>query len=152
MSSSKKINRFKRQGPYVYVATDFCIAKLDLNKDEIKDTYYPTNGNQPILDLSFATDTIFALTADRLKYGLIENPALPDVSQWQTDFRVPIQTENYYSEIELFDNKQFILLKDDTYGSDSVFYLLNNSYTLLTNVPFLRNRAVSQRFCTALIL
>ena len=134
--NSKKINRFKRQGPYVYVATDFCIAKLDLNKDEIKDTYYPTNGNQPILDLSFATDTIFALTADRLKYGLIENPALPDVSQWQTDFRVPIQTENYYSEIELFDNKQFLLLKDDTYGSDSVFYLLNNSYTLLTNVPF----------------
>ena len=134
--NSKKINRFKREGDYVYVATDFCVAKIDLVKEEIKDTYYPTNGNQPILDLSFSTDTIFALTADRLKYGLIQNPALPDVSQWQVDTRVPIQLDNSYHEIEKFDEKQFILLKDNTYGLDSVFYVSGNSFSLLTDVPF----------------
>ncbi len=134
--NSKRINRFVRNGDYVYVATDFCVTKLDLNKDEIKDTYYPTNGNEAILDLSFSADTIFALSSDRLKYGIIDNPALPDVSQWQVDLRFPIQSENSYAEIEQFENKQFILLKSPTYGQDSVFYLENNVKTLLTNSPY----------------
>ena len=134
--NSKRINRFVRNGDYVYVATDFCVTKLDLNKDEIKDTYYPTNGNEAILDLSFSADTIFALSSDRLKYGIIENPALPDVSQWQVDLRFPIQFENSYAEIEQFENKQFILLKSPIYGQDSVFYLENNVKTWLTNSPY----------------
>ena len=134
--NSKRINRFVRNGDYVYVATDFCVTKLDLNKDEIKDTYYPTNGNEAILDLSFSADTIFALSSDRLKYGIIDNPALPDVSQWQVDLRFPIQSENSYAEIEQFENKQFILLKSPTYGQDSVFYLENNIKTWLTNSPY----------------
>lgn len=134
--NSKRINRFVRNGDYVYVATDFCVTKLDLNKDEIKDTYYPTNGNEAILDLSFSADTIFALSSDRLKYGIIDNPALPDVSQWQVDLRFPIQSENSYAEIEQFENKQFILLKSPIYGQDSVFYLENNVKTWLTNSPY----------------
>ena len=134
--NSKRINRFVRNGDYVYVATDFCVTKLDLNKDEIKDTYYPTNGNEAILDLSFSADTIFALSSDRLKYGIIDNPALPDVSQWQVDLRFPIQFENSYAEIEQFENKQFILLKSPIYGQDSVFYLENNVKTWLTNSPY----------------
>ena len=134
--NSKRINRFARNGDYVYVATDFCVTKLDLNKDEIKDTYYPTNGNEAILDLSFSADTIFALSSDRLKYGIIDNPALPDVSQWQVDLRFPIQFENSYAEIEQFENKQFILLKSPIYGQDSVFYLENNVKTWLTNSPY----------------
>ena len=134
--NSKRINRFIRNGDYVYIATDFCVTKLDLNKDEIKDTYYPTNGNQAILDLSFSSDTIFALTSDRLKYGIIDNPALPDFSQWQDDSRLPIQSENSYAEIEKFKNKQFVLLKSPGYGQDSVFYLNNNVKTWLTNSPY----------------
>ena len=134
--NSKRINRFLRFGDYVYVATDFCIAKLDLNKDEIKDTYYPTNGNQPILDLSFSSDTIFALSADKLKYGLIDNPALPDVSQWEVDPRLPVQIEHSYVEIEKFNGKQFVLFQNESYGMDSVFYLTSTGKTLLTDVPF----------------
>ena len=134
--NSKRINRFLRNGDYIFIATDFCITKLDLNKDEIKDTYYPTNGNEPIIDLSFSADTIFALTNDRVKYGIVDNPALPDVSQWQVDLRFPIQTENYYAEIEAFENKQFVLLKSPEYGQDSVFYFENNSQTWLTNSPY----------------
>lgn len=134
--NSKKINRFMRNGDYLYAATDFCVAKLDLNKDEIKDTYYPTNGNQAILDLSFSADTIFALTPNKLKYGLLSNPALPDIGQWSIDNRLPIQTENVYTEIEKFNGKQFVLLKDDTYGQDSVFFIENGTLNLLTDGPF----------------
>ena len=134
--NSKRINRFERYGDYVYVATDFCVSKLDVNKDEIKDTYYPTNGNDAILDISFSGDTIFALSATMLKYGLLTNPALPDESQWQIDNRLPVIAENEYSEIEMFQNKQMVLFKKDGYGMDSVFYLDENGLGLLTDSPF----------------
>jgi len=134
--NSKRINRFQRSGDFIYVATDFCVSKLDIQKDEIKDTYYPTSGNEAILDLSFAEDTIFALTANMLKYGLLSNPALPDESQWQIETRLPIINENSYTEIESFQNKLIVLFKRDGYGMDSVFFLNNTGVSLLTDVPF----------------
>ena len=134
--NSKRINRFQRYGDYIYVATDFCVSKLDINKDEIKDTYYPTNGNDAILDLSFSGDTLFALSSSMLKFGLLSNPALPDGSQWQVDNRLPILTEHRYTEIELFQGKQFILFKQDEYGLDTVYYLNNSGIELLTDAPF----------------
>ena len=134
--NSKRINRFERSGDYIYVATDFCVSKLDINKDEIKDTYYPTNGNEAILDISFSGDTIFALSSNKLKYGLLSNPALPDESQWQIDVRLPLITENSYTEIEFFQNKQMVLFKKDGYGMDSVFYLNDTGLDLLTDTPF----------------
>lgn len=134
--NSKRINRFERSGDYIYVATDFCVSKLDIQKDEIKDTYYPTSGNEAILDLSFSEDTIFALTANMLKYGLLSNPALPDESQWQIESRLPIINENSYTEIESFQNKLIVLFKKDGYGMDSVYYLNNTDVDLLIDVPF----------------
>ena len=134
--NSKRINRFQRSGDFIYVATDFCVSKLDIQKDEIKDTYYPTSGNEAILDLSFAEDTIFALTANMLKYGLLSNPALPDESQWQIETRLPIINESSYTEIESFQNQLIVLFKKDGYGMDSVFYLNNTGVDLLTDVPF----------------
>ena len=44
ISGSKNINRFYRNGSIVYVATDFGIVLINPIKNEIKDTYYPTNG------------------------------------------------------------------------------------------------------------
>ncbi len=134
--SSKRINRFERSGDFVYIATDFCIVKLDLNKNEIKDTFYPTGGNEALLDLSFSHDTIFALTPSRLKLGLLSNPALPDVSQWEVDPRLPILSQDSYSEIERFQEKQFILFKQDQYGKDSVYFLKGGGLGLLTDTPY----------------
>jgi len=134
--NSKRINRFQRIGDYVYVATDFCIVKLDLDKDEVKDTFYPTNGNEAILDISYSHDTLFALTSNMLKFGLLDNPALPDESTWQIDARLPVLSSNTYAEIERFNGDQYVLFKHDDYGLDSVFYLSPNGTSLLTDSPY----------------
>ncbi len=130
--NSKRINRFERVGDYVYVATDFCIVKLDLEKDEVKDTYYPTNGNDAILDLSYSNDTLFALTSSMLKFGLLDDPTLPDQSAWQVDSRLPVLSSNMYSEIERFNDKQLVVFKHDDYQKDSVFCLTNDGNILVT--------------------
>ena len=43
VASSKRINGFIRFGSFIYVSTDFSIIQLNPVKNEVKDTFYPTN-------------------------------------------------------------------------------------------------------------
>ena len=67
---------------HIYLATGFAIVKIDPKKNEVRDTYYPTNGNVPINDIVFANDSIYALSEDRLYKGDLDNVALADPAQW----------------------------------------------------------------------
>ena len=96
ISASKRINKFVRKGAFIYAANDFSIVLIDVAKEEIKDTYYPTNSLEPILDVAITADSIFALTPTQMLKGLRSNPALPDFSQWDRDLLFPIQTVNKY--------------------------------------------------------
>jgi len=124
VQGSKRINKMVEFNDHMYVATGFAIVKIDPIKNEVRDTYYPTNGNQSILDLAFRNDTIFALTEDKLYTGLIDNVALADPAQWDIDPRVlPLPTADYYAEIERVNEDIFVLAKGDGYGADTVFTL-----------------------------
>ncbi len=133
VQGSKRINKIVEHDSYVYVATGFSIVKIDPIKNEVRDTYYPTNGNQSILDIVFRNDTIFALTEDKLYTGLFNNTALADPAQWSVDFRVPLLVgDDYYTEIEEVENRIFILAKGSGFGDDTVFTL--TSLTLLHQI------------------
>ena len=128
VQGSKRINKIVEHDSYVYVATGFCVVKIDPVKNEVRDTYYPTNGNQSILDVAFRNDTLFALTEDKLYTGLINNIALADPSQWSIDSRVPLLAAgDYYAEIEGVDNLIFILAKGNGFGDDTVFTLTSST-------------------------
>lgn len=136
VQGSKRIYKLVEHGNYIYAATGFAIVKLDPIKNEVKDTYYPTNGNKAILDLAFKNDSIYAITADRLYRGLTNNIALADPTQWIVDSRVPILSTQSYSEIETVDNNVFILYNDVAYGLDTVYRLDNGGLTVAVNEPF----------------
>jgi hypothetical protein len=132
IASSKKVNRFFRIGDYVYAATDFAIIKLNTTKNEVKDTYYPTNENEKITDISNIGDTILALTPTRLLKGTIGNLALSSPSEWTVDKRLSILNNHEYKEIEVINDKIFVLFKHPDYGKDSLFVLSNNQKTLVS--------------------
>lgn len=136
IANSKRINRFERNGAYVYAANDFSIVLIDAVKDEIKDTYYPTNGLEPIMDVAVSEDSIFALTPSQMLKGLRTNPALPDYSQWDRDIRFSYQVDNKYHELQQIGQQFWVLRKNDTYGLDSVFRLVNDQLELVTTQPF----------------
>jgi ligand-binding sensor domain-containing protein len=136
ISNSKRINKFERFGNFIYVANDFSIVLIDVAKEEIKDTYYPTNSLEAIVDVAITQDSIFALTPTQMLKGLRSNPALPDYSQWDRDLRFPFQTENQYSELQTFSNQFWVLRTNDAYGQDSVFRLDNNLLINVINEPF----------------
>ena len=135
--NSKRINRFERAGDYVLAANDCSILKIDPLKNEVKETFYPTNAMEKIQDVVFQNDTIFALTPSRLLKGIFSNPALPDQSQWMLDGRLPIITNGYYSELELFNNQLTVLFKNQTLGAgDTLFAITNVAINAITILPF----------------
>jgi hypothetical protein len=136
ITNSKRINKFERSGAYIYVANDFSIVLIDVAKEEIKDTYYPTNGLEAIVDVALTQDSIFALTSTQMLKGLRSNPALPDYSQWDRDLRFPYQLTNKYKELQTFNQQFWVLRTNDAYGQDSVFRLDNNILVNVINEPF----------------
>lgn len=136
LSVSKRINRFERNGSYVYAANDFSIVQLDASKNEVKETFYPTNSTERIVDVVISQDSIYALTPTQLFKGFLPNPILPDYSQWVRDIRLPYQTANKYTEMELFNNRIVVLKKSEDYGTDSVYRLNASDLELVTTMPF----------------
>jgi hypothetical protein len=136
ISNSKRINKFERSGSFIYAANDFSIVLIDVQKEEIKDTYYPTNSLEAIIDVAFTQDSIFALTPTQMLKGLRTNPALPDYSQWERDLRFPYQTENQYRELQVIGQQFWVLRTNISYGQDSVFRLKNDLLVNVINEPF----------------
>jgi hypothetical protein len=136
ISVSKRINRFERNGIYVYAANDFSIVQLDASKNEVKETFYPSNSTERIVDVAIYQDSIYALTPTQLLKGFLPNPILPDYSQWVRDVRLPFQTANKYTEMDLFNDRLVVLKKSDDYGTDSVYRINASDLELVTNLPF----------------
>lgn len=136
LSVSKRINRFERNGIYVYAANDFSIVQLDASKNEVKETFYPSNSTERIVDVAIYQDSIYALTPTQLLKGFLPNPILPDYSQWVRDPRLPYQIANKYTEMDLFNDRLVVLKKSDDYGTDSVYRINASDLELVTNLPF----------------
>lgn len=133
---NKRINKIVKHGSFVYLATGFSVVKVDPSKNEIKDTWYPTAGNDPILDVAFRNDSVFALTSTRMYRGHINNFALADSAEWVVDNRLSILSSNEYKEIESIGSDLYVLFKKPEYAQDSIFKILNSGLELVTNAPF----------------
>ena len=138
VTGSKQINGFYRSGSYIYIATDFCIVKFDPNKNEVKDTYYPTNSLDPIVDVLVISDTLYALSSGMLQKAHVSNPGLSDPGYWTTDTRLAqlISANQSYSDMEEVNGALYVLFNISDFGKDSVFKLNQNGYELLTDYPY----------------
>lgn len=136
IQGSKRINKIVEHQNFVYLATGFAVVKIDPAKNEVKDTYYPTSGNEAIMDIVFRNDSIYALSSSRLYRGYLNNIALADASQWEVDTRLPIELTNSYADLEKINDEFFVTFKEVGYGQDSVFKIKNEGLELITDLPF----------------
>lgn len=138
ITGSKRVNRIVSHNGFSYFATGFGIVKIDPVNSEVKDTYYPTNGIDPITDITFVGDSIFAVSSKQIYAGKLTNPALADPAQWHIDSRFPIiaSTSENYTQIEAIGNDLYILKNEDAYANDSVFKLQGNNLTFVNAVGF----------------
>jgi hypothetical protein len=127
----KRINAIKSRGNDVHLATGFGIVVINDGKTEVKDTYYPTSGNQEVVDIAFTQDSIYALTPDRLFVGSLSNNFLADPAQWREAAYLPnYSSSGVYTSIEVFNNEVFVVYNDEVFNADTLFQLNRNTYTM----------------------
>jgi ligand-binding sensor domain-containing protein len=149
VQGDKRVNKFYAHSGFIYVSSGLGIVKINPVKNEVVESYYPTGSADPILEVAIFQDTLYALTANKLLKGSLQNPALADQSQWTTDSRVetPAATAKYQNLV-LFKNNLYLSYLDNVYGKDSIFQLSNAGFQMvvgdvdmeITNLKVLNNK------------
>lgn len=119
---NKTINNIVFKGNLAYVACGFGIVVFDLNRQEVKDTYYiGLNGAAvDVTDIAFYKGRIYASTKNGLYYANENSNNLADFSSWSFDQSL-IHPRLNYNELETFGEKLFLNYSDGTYNADTLF-------------------------------
>jgi hypothetical protein len=121
----KSIHHVRFANRLAYLATGFGVVVVDIDRREIKETWYlGTNGTYTtVYDLAFMADSIYAATGEGLKRVARDerHPAVSD--RWTIDSRL-----NSTSVFELAAAGSHLLAAANTYLPDSsVVYLKNDT-------------------------
>ena len=106
MSGSKIINDICFDNEYAYLACDFGIAKLNLNKKEFTETYYigTTGDIERVINIDIADKKIYALTNNNISVGNTKDNLLnyknwtliPDPDSKNTNIKMVIFNDTIY--------------------------------------------------------
>ena len=103
----KLINNIRLRDGVAYLSCSFGLVLIDLEKEEIKDTYKLVVGEYPcvINNMSYALNYIYLSTSCGGFYADINSPFLNDFSSWSWDSSGGDISDIYYSET--FDTTLF---------------------------------------------
>ena len=116
-------------GNNAYLSTGFGIVVLNLEKDEIKETYYiGDNGDALRVNRVTSDGTfIYAATEKGIKKGLLDDPFLVDYSAWDAIIDIP-NADGAFSNIAFFGNAFFASYRDPAGVQDKVYYNDGNGW------------------------
>lgn len=128
---NKTINDIYFIGKYAYLSCGFGIVLLDIDKDEIRDTYYiGANGSQVnVMSLTKnQEDTLFAATESGIYLAYANSPNLANFASWTKDDRISQTAE--YPNIAFYHDEVIVSKKMTTGASDSIYRFKNGTWTL----------------------
>lgn len=125
---NKSINQIFIKEPYAYLSTGFGIVKLDVERNEISETYQFASGGGSInVNATYVNETtIYAATNDGLFTANL-NSNLLDFNNWNL-----FNTGSRKQFIDLFEFNSQLYLVYDKQNNDSVF-TLNNGNLIANN-------------------
>ncbi|MBO7082975.1 MAG: hypothetical protein J6W30_03935 [Bacteroidales bacterium] len=126
---NKTINNVVFQNELAYCACGFGIVVFDLNRREVKDTYYigPGGSAVNVTDIAFYNGRIYASTTDGLYYADDNSPDLANYTSWSFDDSM-IHPHLNYNEIESFGGKLFANYSSGEYNADTLFIYDGNQW------------------------
>ena len=116
----KTVYNLYSHGKYVYVCLGFGIVLVDIEKEEIKDTYIigDNSSQEAVLDLHISQDHIYALTNNEIKFAPLSSPFLSNSNIWNT-INIPIGSN--IKNLESIDEDFF------AFGLSNVVYKYHNN-------------------------
>lgn len=143
--SSKKINNINYINGTTYLSCGFGIVILDINRKEIKDTYFIGNNGTYIEVNEICTDNtnLYAATSGGIYKALLNDPNLVNYANWS----IISDIHNYnkkFSHIVYFDNHLITVYDDNGWDKDTVYAYENNSWVIYdTTFKIVQNITVS---------
>ncbi len=124
ISADKTINNILFVGKTAYLSCGFGIVVINLDKMEIKDTYYIGKDGAYLNVFDLATDGTFfyAATADGVYKADIADPNLQNYNNWVRETTIP-RANKKFSRIEFFSGKVIANYTPDEYAADEMYEL-----------------------------
>ena len=118
----KTINNILFVDNLAYLSCGFGIVVLDVENEEILDTYFiGPQGNQiDVLDLTYNDTSFFAATENGIYEAAIDEPNLANYAVWSKPENIPNQNSKF-DQIEYFNNKLIANNYYDGYNNDTLF-------------------------------
>jgi hypothetical protein len=121
---NKTINSIMNYGKYAYLSCGFGIVVLNVEKMEIKDTYYigPDGTSINVLSMTHDDTAFYAATESGLYFADINDPNLAYFGNWTKMENIPFP-DGFISIVHHFNGKLFINYTDEDDPEDDLFVL-----------------------------
>ncbi|MFM7016366.1 MAG: hypothetical protein ACKOX3_08575 [Bacteroidota bacterium] len=143
---NKRINSVSIDGRYAYISCGFGIVVLDLQRQEVKDTYYVgAGGGGEVYQLTYNDTSLFAAAADGIYQANKSNPLLANAANWNKIYN-DISGQGIFNLAVNFNSILFFNYSKSS-GDTLLAFNGNWGYALplsLKNLSPLKNLQVSQ--------
>lgn len=119
---NKTINKVMLDDKYAYLACGFGIVVLNLERNEIHDTYLigPNGSFIDVMDIAMFNNRIYAATASGIYTASKDSPNLADYNQWTKDTQIPYPGAAY-NHLEPFAGKLYANYTRNSFNADTLF-------------------------------
>jgi len=125
---NKAINHIRFYNGLAYLACGFGIVVLDLDKYEIKETYFiGLNGlNVNVTSIAFTDNYILASTTEGVYKALKNGVNLANYQNWSKITEIPNYSGNF-KKVEYFDSKIWLFYSSGNTNDDRIYITTNNN-------------------------
>lgn len=144
ITGDKTINDIMLIGHLAYLSCGFGIVVVNLEKDEIKDTYYiGDQGRQVnVMGMAFDGTYLYAATSGGLYRADINAPNLIDYSYWEKITQIP-NSSGPFDAIAYYDDRIFVSYANTENSTDTIYYLGNTGWTTMENQFYTKVRKMN---------
>ena len=145
----KGINDIFFQDQFAWLATGFGIVVIDLEREEVRDTYIigPNASQQKMTGIGILNDTIYASSIAGLQFANINNVNLADFTNWSIDNSLPV-TANGYSGLEIFNNTIWLISDEDDGTNEIAYYRSGDIWLPFFDAVFFDDISSNANFLT----
>lgn len=132
---NRTINKIVSLGKFAYLACGFGIVVLDMEKLEVRDTYFigENSVNIKVNDIAFFQDSIYAATEVGVYTASLVSTNLAHFNAWKKSGRFP-KGVNKFNEVEVFNNSVYVNFSSTKKDSDTLYYKKNDQWVRLDSV------------------
>jgi len=141
IAGEKRINTIVPSGRYAYLATGFGIVVVDLIKREIRDTWRPGPGPDPVIvyDVAFGNNKVYAATDMGVWYGDLSNQGLAYFGNWEQVTELP-DPDSKCTLVLFTGNVLYVNISQTPSEGDSIFKI-DGEASLFSFTPGVFNRS-----------